>query len=130
LGINPAHVFSQLRGEHLLVEPTICDVGSGIPGESKAVVIKIRNESNQPIRLVGGTSSCACIVTDELPRTIGPGETMSVQIRVKFTGSEGRFQQRFAFYTDDARHPLVMSRYTGRVVSAGTIPTANEVGRH
>ena len=128
-GASPTKVLAQLRGDTLLVDPLVYDAGSGSPGELRTITIQLINDGDKSVRVEGGISTCACVTTDDLPVTIAPGEKQSLSIRIKFTGSTGRFQQRYLLYTDDKNRPMIIARFTGAVTSTDTLPIANAIER-
>src|SRR5262245_60616077 len=52
---SPAAALAYLRGDRLTVEPRLVDIGEGHVGETKQVVVHLRNWTDRPIRVVGGT---------------------------------------------------------------------------
>jgi hypothetical protein len=115
---RPIDALARLRGELLTVDPAVSDVGEATAGTARSFLVRLVNHSDQPIRVVGGTSSCACTVTSDLPMTVPPPrEARSIEIRMKFSGGVGRFQHRFVLYTDADESPIVVARFAGRVVA-------------
>lgn len=129
VGASPNRVLAQLRGDTLLVDPYVYDAGKGKIGESRTVTIQLINEGTQPVRVEGGSSSCSCVTTKNLPITIAPGESQPLEIQIKFTGSSGRFQQRYLLFTNDKQRPTVVARFTGEAITTASIPVANVIGR-
>jgi hypothetical protein len=113
---DPQRVLAQLRGELRTVEPPVTDVGEGRPGEQRTFTIQLANRTPAPVRILGGTSSCACVATDDLPLTLNAGETRSMTVQIRFRGSPGRFQQRFVLYTDSDEKRWVTARFAGLVL--------------
>ncbi len=64
---------------------------------------------------VGGTTTCGCIATRDLPIELPPHESKSITVQMTFRGSPGRFLHRFVLYTDDDDQRLVTARFAGRV---------------
>src|SRR5438094_154701 len=83
-----------LSGEAITVDPPVRDIGNGGSGEVRLFRVQLTNHTDRPIRLVGGTTSCACMATNDLPLTLPPRETGTIEVSVKFVGSPGRFRQR------------------------------------
>jgi hypothetical protein len=118
---DPWVALARLRGEDVVAAPLVWDLGNGQPGESRTYALKLHNFAAQPVRVVGGTTTCACLATADLPITLAPGEARSINIKVKFTGSPGRFQHRFELFTDHARHRVLVARFAGRVQESASI---------
>lgn len=115
LGITPAQALARLRGDLVTVEPATLDGGVAAKGTLKTVVLHLANNSEHPIRIVGGTTDCSCVTTEDLPLTIPAGKQRPLHIRFKFTGSAGVFKRTYWLYTDDPRQPVVVAWLTGSV---------------
>lgn len=114
---DPFATLAKLRGETLSVNPPITRLGEGTVGESRTFPISLRNYSDKPIRVVGGTTSCACIASQDLPITIRAGETETIRVKIKFSGSPGKFAHRFVLYSDSDER-LTIARFSGAVTKA------------
>ncbi|MFO0964858.1 MAG: DUF1573 domain-containing protein [Gemmataceae bacterium] len=108
--------LAYLRGEVITLSPPFLDAGEGGAGEWRDMGISIANHRQKQIRILGGTSSCACIATEDLPVDLAPGEQRSVTVRVRFKGRPGTFTHRFALYSDDPDNAVIVARFGGRVV--------------
>lgn len=111
--------LSQLRGEAITVEPDPTDVGEGAAGEKRTFSVQLSNRSAKTVRILGGTTSCSCIATNDLPITIAPGATETISVEVRFRGSPGRFLHRFYLYTDAEGQRVVVARFMGRLTASG-----------
>jgi hypothetical protein len=114
---NPAEALAWIRNEAITVDPPIRQVGKGKPGEEQTFDVTLTNRTKRPIRLVGGTTTCACVATSDLPLTIEPGGTQTIEVAVRFVGSPGRFQRLFVLLTDNAKEPEVFARFSGEVIA-------------
>jgi methylamine utilization protein MauE len=115
---DPWRVVAGLRNEMITVEPGVIHVGSGSPGEERELVVTVVNHSDHTVRFIGGTASCSCMVTDDLPLALSPRESRAIHVRLRFRGGSGAFQHRFVFYTDDEGNAVVLARFAGRVTPA------------
>jgi hypothetical protein len=120
---SPHAGLAYLRGDSVTVTPRLIDVGEGYQGDRKEAVIRLHNWSAQPIRVIGGTSDCSCVVTRDLPVTLSPDESCNLTVRLVITGSAGQFTRTAQLFTDDDRHRSVRFRLTGRC-RVGTGETA------
>jgi hypothetical protein len=94
-------MVARLRGEHLSAEPYVVDFGSGDIGDDVRASTAIRNWTDAPVRVVGGTSDCSCITTDDLPLVIMPGESKSIVLRLRLRpGSIGVRTRSAELWTD------------------------------
>lgn len=103
--------IAKLRGEPLGVTPAVLDFGHGKPGESLSTSVTVRNYTTEPVRLIGGTSDCSCLVTQDLPTTIPPSESVSITVRLKVPGgTPGQMTRRVEVFTDcPGRRTLVLT---------------------
>jgi hypothetical protein len=113
---NPLEALARLRGESVTVVPSVANLGDGIRREMKEFPVELTNRSGKPIRILGGTTTCSCITTTDLPLTLKPGESRSIIVGFKFQGSVGSFRHHFVLYTDDKQQAVVIARFTGRVI--------------
>jgi methylamine utilization protein MauE/uncharacterized protein DUF1573 len=104
---------AHLRGERVSIRPTVLDAGSGPIGDVRTIEIEVVNRTERAVRLIGGTSDCSCIVTQDLPITLAPGATVPVPFTLRFTGSPGLFTRTVELFTDDPEAPNVRVRVAG-----------------
>ena len=102
------------------VEPWVSQAGEGVAGERRTFTVQVTNHGDRPVRVVGGTTTCACIATGDLPITVPPGESRPIEVQMTFRGGTGRFQHNFSLYTDDEKQPVVTARFAGRVIEASS----------
>lgn len=70
---SPRQALAKLRGESFGVTPSYVDYGKRSVGDRVNAAVEIRNFSDHPLRLTGGSSDCSCVTTLDLPMTIPPG---------------------------------------------------------
>lgn len=116
-GGRPGDLLARIRGDRITVEPPVTDMGTGAAGHKRRFTVLLYNHTDHTVRIVGGTTSCACIVTEDLPVSIPPGGSAPVKVSGGFKGTTGLFQQVFVFYTDDKDQHRVLARFEGRIVS-------------
>lgn len=108
---------AKLRGENLVLTPSYVDFGSGKPGETLEATATVTNYTDEPVRLIGGTTDCTCATVDEFPLTIPPGETASFRIRLKVIGDKGgQLTRTVAVRTDFSTRPLLQFQIGCRVL--------------
>jgi Protein of unknown function (DUF1573) len=111
---SPAAALAQLRGERLSVSPSVVDFGDAPGGETREAAIDLTNRTEHPLRVVGGTSDCACTVLQDLPVTVAPGETRSVTVRVRIPAASGQFTHPVHLLAGDEQLWTVGFHATGR----------------
>ncbi|MFL5330307.1 MAG: MauE/DoxX family redox-associated membrane protein [Gemmataceae bacterium] len=113
---SPHGAVAHLRGETVGVSPEATDLGTGKRGDFRTITLDVTNYHDKKIRIVGGTSDCSCIATDDLPIDVSPKETRPINVRVKFTGTPGVFRRSFVLFADDEHLRVVPVAVTGRVM--------------
>ena len=110
------NALAKIRGESLGA-PQYLDFGTTPPGHLLEQAITITNYTNDPVRLIGGTSDCSCITTSTMPITISPGESQSVTIKLKVvvTTGSGQLTRTAEIWTDCDRQRTLRLRLGCRV---------------
>jgi len=108
--------LARLRGESLAVDPPVSHIGHGVLREQREFEIEVRNYTDRPIRILGGGADCFCVTTRDLPITVPQQQARRITIIATFAGAFGVGQQVFRLYTDDETQPVVIARYTRRLV--------------
>lgn len=114
--------LAYLRGERLSVSPQMVDMGLGQPGETRAASVQLTNWTDKPIRLIGGTSDCSCVATEDLPLTIPPGEGRTIHVKMRLPAANGLFNRTAMLMTDDDQARTVLLRLTGQIIKSGDEP--------
>lgn len=113
---DPNRLLSRLRGEMISVEPGVVSVGTGAVGDVRTFAVTLTNQSDESVTVCGGTASCTCLATSDLPLTIPPGQSRAIHVTIAFRGTPGLFQHRYAFYVEHSTQRMVISRFAGQVV--------------
>jgi len=122
------------RGARVVIEPATFRTQSGKSGDTRKAVFVIRNLTSEPVRVLGVTTSCSCLSTDELPVTIGPRSSRPMRVSIKLGGDQpGPIQQVIAYHTD---HPTasnlrgtilgIILASNGEIIQEGGQPASNE----
>lgn len=105
---SPEAALAWLRGDAVTVVPGYVEMGEGKRGQDLEASVEVRNWTDQPVRLIGGTSDCSCVVTRDLPLTVQPREAKAVTIRLKLRTTEtGAFTRTAELWTDCDRQRSV-----------------------
>jgi hypothetical protein len=97
--------IARLRGERYAVTEYV-DFGVLKPDYRAEQNVEVTNWTDAPLHLIGGTTTCACIATTDLPLTIAPHETRNVRISWKTpTTASGSLSQSLKFWTDNPEQP-------------------------
>ena len=85
------------------------------PGQETTLPLRLTNVSRSPIEVLGGNSDCGCVVVQDLPLRLEPGEYRDVPVAVAAPGKEGVvFSHRVLFYLN-AEGPPAVARISGSV---------------
>ena len=114
---SPDAAFAYFRGDRLSVRPGLVDVGAAPSGEARTALVELVNRTSRRIHVIGGTSDCACVTTQDLPVQLDPGEAYKVNIAVRFGPAPGIFTRAAEFLTDGDRMYRVRFRVTGRTLA-------------
>jgi hypothetical protein len=123
---TPARILARLRGETLTAAPAYLDFGEGDPGQVLKAKIALRNWTDEPVRVVGGTRDCTANVTENLPVAIPAGGAATVEIQFKVPPSaSGALTRDLLFWTDCAQQQLLLIRAGCRIraIPAETAPS-------
>jgi len=109
-------VLARLRGEALSFRPGVLDVGRGEAGAEVETGIELVNRTDAPVRIVGGTSDCSCITTEDLPITLAPGEARRIGVSIQFGNDPGVFTRKALLHTDCPAARVAVFTLTGLIV--------------
>jgi hypothetical protein len=114
---SPQAALARLRGDALTVSASYVDFGSGAAGQALEATVEVRNWTDHPVRLTGGTSDCTCVTTLDLPMTIPPGEVRPVTLRLALPGSQpGVFTRTATILTDSDEQAKIKLWLAGHVL--------------
>jgi len=112
---SPAAALARLRGDTLIAEPGYLDFGTVPAGERQQATLIVRNWSDRPVRLIGGTSDCSCTTLQDLPVTIAPAERGMVTFALVPPAHAGHLVRTVLLRTDSPDQPQVRVRLGCRV---------------
>jgi hypothetical protein len=114
---SPRAALDRISGVALAVSPEHIDFGSGSTGQELERSVEVRNWTDRPVRLIGGTSNCSCVTTTGLPLTIPPGEARPVTIRMTVVASKpGALTRAAELWTDCDKQRTIPLQIGCRVV--------------
>lgn len=105
--------MAYLRGDLISVDPGIVELGEGSAGAIRKAEVCLTNRMDRPVTLIGGTSDCSCIVINNLPATLQPGESVNMEIVMLYPTSSGRFMRSAEFYAEADRWIRIPIAITG-----------------
>ncbi len=109
--------WAYLRGDALVVFPASVDLGRIPPAERQDFEISVKNIASRPITIIGASSTCTCLATDGLPKTIDAGQSVTLKARVVAPRDKPEFAQVLTYYTDSPESPKLAVRVQA-IVSA------------
>src|SRR5262249_25188744 len=111
-----------LRGERISARPRLVRLGDVLPNEERQSTIEVVNHSDIPIRIVGGTSDCSCVLTDDLPTTIPARDGRSLRVRVRFGRLPGIFTRKVTLYTEGEHIGIIAFYVSGEIIERSSNP--------
>lgn len=100
--------LAKLRGDSLEVKPVVIDFGEGTPGETVVQTVVVKNYTDTPFKLIGGTSDCSCLATQDMPIAIPANGQAEIRIALKVPASQpGQLNRVVELLTDCHQQPKV-----------------------
>ena len=78
-----------VAGDRLLVDKTNKSFGRVIQGDTPSVEFALYNTTSKPVAIIGVSSSCTCVVVEDLPLTIPPSSNVSLRAKREFGNLSG-----------------------------------------
>lgn len=103
-------------GQTLSFDSAIIDVGNGVAGEWRTIPIRLYNNGDNPVRLVGGKDGCSCRTLHSLPLTVSPRDHVDFQVSVKLGTTPGVQNSSFWLLTDCRNQGTLLCRWKAVVV--------------
>lgn len=102
-------------GPDLSVDSASIDVGAAPSGSFREAAVTVTNHSSEPVRLLGAKTSCSCMLADQLPLTIPPKSSQTIDVGVSYNGTPQQdFSHSVLFYSSSERSPRVSVEIHGR----------------
>jgi hypothetical protein len=115
--------LARLRGEVVVAESGVIDFGDAAAGETRERPVTVWNLSPGVVRVVGGTTDCACTTLADLPLTLSPGQRGEVRVRLRFIGrTPGLVALSTNLTTDHPTAQTIRLRLRGRQTTPGPVP--------
>lgn len=112
-----AAALAWVRGERVVVEPLVTDLGTCELGERRIIQLRVANGDDAPVRIVGGTTTCNCVATQGLPVDIPIGEDRAVPVSVIVTGESREFVQTVTLYVNGQVMRMLQARIYARLIA-------------
>jgi hypothetical protein len=116
-GDTGTKLLARWKGDVLLLRPAVLDFGEGVVGQKVTKQIVITNVTDQPIRLIGGTSGCSCTATEGLPVDVPANGQVTLDIHLTFKGTVGEFSHPFEYLTNANKQSKLPGKLIGRVAA-------------
>ncbi len=108
-----------LAGDRLLADARSKTFGMAVRGQDPTVKFELYNRTSKPIAIIGASSSCTCVVAEDLPMTITTSGKGALKVKIRTASKSGRIMESLKVYTDYADQPVIELKVIGRV-SEGT----------
>ena len=113
---STAAARAALHGDRVFLVSPVVDFGAVPAGTATEQVLVVHNAGPGDVRVVGGTSNCACTLIPDLPATIPPGESRGLLIRMNAPAGPGAFQTNAVLWTDSPTNETIPVLLRGRSV--------------
>ena len=100
-------VIAYYNGHVLLVEQPDRALGPLAANQKVDVAFPLTNVLARAVEIVGCTSSCSCITTDILPRTIQSGERVDFHVEI-IAPAKGTFEHEIELFVDPPGPRIVL----------------------
>ncbi len=96
----------------------VSDLGTVELGSEARAHVRILNNSDHSITVIGGSASCQCVVMGEFPFTIARKASADrwLNVKVASVGADGIFRKSFVFYLADADSAFVKGQVAAMVL--------------
>ena len=108
-------LLAKWQGRTVALRSSVADAGEEPAGTVRRLPVTVTNSSSRDVRILGGTSSCSCTTTRDLPTTVPADGEVTVELELTFRGTPGDFAYNFELLTDDKTQPKLHGVITGRV---------------
>jgi hypothetical protein len=106
---------AKLRGETVVMVPYV-DFGVGRPNDMLETTATVANYTEEPVRLIGGTTDCSCATVDDFPLTVPPDGKASFRVRLRvLSNTSGQLTRTVTVRTDCPSRPVIQFRIGCRV---------------
>ena len=96
----------------------VYDFGSVFEGIAVEHTFMIENTGDELLEISGIRASCGCTTTDLDTKSIGPGESVALDVLINTTGFGGTISKSITVYSNDPESPLLSLRVMGQVVKS------------
>jgi hypothetical protein len=80
--------YLSISGQVIAVDSATKSFGAVREGAPASVQFRLTNRGRRPVRIVGCAQYCNCVASEELPLTIGPGESHDLKIAISTSDSK------------------------------------------
>jgi hypothetical protein len=88
----------------------------GRTGDTLQSSVTVTNFTDEPVRLIGGTTDCTCATVDDFPLTIPPGGQADFRVRLNvLPGSSRQLTREVRVQTTCPAQPMLLFRIGCRV---------------
>jgi len=89
-----------LRGDRLIPDAYLKSFGIVEQGSAPILKFTLTNMSNSPIKILGGNSTCTCMMPLDLPITIPRFKSIPLIIKILTHNKHGSLSETVRLYTD------------------------------
>lgn len=98
---SPELAFAYARGYDFVLDDPVIELGECDRDEVREVAFRFVNLKSTPLKIVGASTSCNCVVTEGLPLQVPPRSTVSIPVQVHLKANDPDFLQTVSLYVGD-----------------------------
>lgn len=118
LACGPAPMPGQGDTPRLVVEPARFDFGDARPGSELTRRFRMKNAGDAPLRILGISASCDCVVSRPDTDVIAPGEATDLRVTLHTGSDVGPVERTVTLTTNDPHRPEQTISLLARTVPA------------
>lgn len=115
------------RGDRLIADSKSLFFGQVVAGPTIQQHTRLTNHANRAIKLVGSNASCACVLSEDLPLTIAPGNSHLFRIGVKTDKRSGAIREQIALFTDFPKQSEIVFSIRGEILLPAPAAPSNGI---
>ena len=110
-----------VKGPRISVEPETFDFGKALQNKTLTKEFSLRNFGNEDLVITEVTTTCGCTVADLASKTLKPGTSTPLTVKLDTRSNEGKLQRSVSIVSNDPQKKILEVKVMADVQSnAGT----------
>jgi Protein of unknown function (DUF1573) len=103
------------KGARISIDPESFDFGQALPQKTLTKEFTVRNFGTEDLVIERVSTTCGCTVADGYSKTVKPGETTTLRVRLETRNSVGRLERKVVVKSNDAEKAMAEVTVTATV---------------